>query len=70
MKSTKKQFFEGPGEVSQFMLLQQLLRVVVGCVEYPDYCGEETRIQALKALLTLMRNVWPRYMYIPVFSQD
>jgi hypothetical protein len=40
--------------------IKQFLRVVVECLEYPDYCGEETRMQTLKALMMLMKHVWPR----------
>jgi hypothetical protein len=43
--------------------IKQVLRVVEGCLEFPDYSGEETRQFALRTLLAIMRNTWPRVPY-------
>lgn len=40
--------------------LKSLLSVLFEYMEYPDYCGEETRMISLKTLCCLMKYTWPR----------
>ncbi|XP_019855386.1 PREDICTED: TELO2-interacting protein 2-like isoform X1 [Amphimedon queenslandica] len=40
--------------------INKLLLIIFDYIEYPDYCGEETRKTSLTTLLTLMRYSWPR----------
>ena len=40
--------------------LKSLLSVLFEYMEYPDYCGEETRMNSLKTLCCLMKCTWPR----------
>lgn len=44
--------------------INKLLLIIFDYIEYPDYCGEETRKTSLTTLLTLMRYSWPRLILI------
>lgn len=47
--------------------LKQLLSILFSYLEFPDYCGEETRVNSLNTLSCLMSNCWPR---IPGHSES
>ena len=36
------------------------MAVLCSCLEFPDYCGEHTRRDALAAMAALMQHLWPR----------
>lgn len=46
--------------------MKVLVAVLCSCLEFPDYCGEHTRRDALAAMAALMQHLWPR---IPCHQQ-